>query len=189
MLWHFLWLFILFALQVLTLDLVLFAVQVHYREDFEKNKGKGFSVVADTPELQRIKKTQDQISNVSSSRVPTPLLVQSNKNLIKHQRRWISKGLFEGRAVSRLCHKTNLVQNWSFFNWLLFYDYFNNNILSLHPKHVSWTLCEGIFVAHDLIHLIQRAAMRLIMGYTIITLQTSIVCPSTISFPDQEQIL
>ncbi|KAF7225891.1 LIM and SH3 domain protein 1 isoform X2 [Nothobranchius furzeri] len=38
--------------------------QVHYREDFEKNKGKGFSVVADTPELQRIKKTQDQISNI-----------------------------------------------------------------------------------------------------------------------------
>uniref|UniRef100_A0A3Q2QLV0 LIM and SH3 domain protein 1 n=1 Tax=Fundulus heteroclitus TaxID=8078 RepID=A0A3Q2QLV0_FUNHE len=37
--------------------------QVHYREDFEKNKGKGFSVVADTPEMQRIKKTQDQISN------------------------------------------------------------------------------------------------------------------------------
>ncbi|MEQ2229802.1 hypothetical protein ILYODFUR_022577, partial [Ilyodon furcidens] len=37
---------------------------VHYKEDFEKNKGKGFSVVADTPELQRIKKTQDQISNI-----------------------------------------------------------------------------------------------------------------------------
>jgi len=41
-------------------------VQVLYREDFEKNKGKGFSVVADTPEMQRIKKTQDQISNVSA---------------------------------------------------------------------------------------------------------------------------
>lgn len=38
--------------------------QVRYKEDFEKNKGKGFSVVADTPELQRIKKTQDQISNI-----------------------------------------------------------------------------------------------------------------------------
>ncbi|XP_047656732.1 LIM and SH3 domain protein 1 isoform X1 [Tachysurus fulvidraco] len=38
--------------------------QVLYKEEFEKNKGKGFSVVADTPELQRIKKTQDQISNV-----------------------------------------------------------------------------------------------------------------------------
>ncbi|MBN3313803.1 LASP1 protein, partial [Atractosteus spatula] len=37
--------------------------QVLYKEEFEKNKGKGFSVVADTPELQRIKKTQDQISN------------------------------------------------------------------------------------------------------------------------------
>uniref|UniRef100_G3P455 LIM and SH3 domain protein 1 n=1 Tax=Gasterosteus aculeatus aculeatus TaxID=481459 RepID=G3P455_GASAC len=38
--------------------------QVHYREDFEKNKGKGFSVVADTPEMQRIKKSQEQISNI-----------------------------------------------------------------------------------------------------------------------------
>jgi len=40
--------------------------QIRYKEEFEKNKGKGFSVVADTPELQRIKKTQDQISNVSA---------------------------------------------------------------------------------------------------------------------------
>ncbi|XP_044104045.1 LIM and SH3 domain protein 1 isoform X2 [Neovison vison] len=38
--------------------------RVRYKEEFEKNKGKGFSVVADTPELQRIKKTQDQISNI-----------------------------------------------------------------------------------------------------------------------------
>ncbi|KPP64560.1 lim and sh3 domain protein 1-like [Scleropages formosus] len=38
--------------------------QVLYKEEFEKNKGKGFSVVADTPEMQRIKRTQDQISNV-----------------------------------------------------------------------------------------------------------------------------
>lgn len=42
------------------------STQIRYKEEFEKNKGKGFSVVADTPELQRIKKTQDQISNVSS---------------------------------------------------------------------------------------------------------------------------
>ncbi|KAM7371656.1 hypothetical protein PAMP_008873 [Pampus punctatissimus] len=38
--------------------------QVLYREDFEKNKGKAFHVVTDTPELQRIKKSQDQISNI-----------------------------------------------------------------------------------------------------------------------------
>ncbi|KAI2658592.1 LIM and SH3 domain protein 1 [Labeo rohita] len=37
---------------------------VLYKEEFEKNKGKGFSVVSDTPELQRVKKTQDQISNI-----------------------------------------------------------------------------------------------------------------------------
>lgn len=40
-------------------------LQALYKEEFEKNKGKGFSVVTDTPELQRLKKTQDQISNVS----------------------------------------------------------------------------------------------------------------------------
>lgn len=50
-------------------------LQVLYREDFEKNKGKGFSVVADTPELQRIKKTQDQISNVSVSDAVTKILL------------------------------------------------------------------------------------------------------------------
>lgn len=44
-------------------------LQALYKEDFEKNKGKGFSVVADTPEMQRLKKTQDQISNVG----PVPL--------------------------------------------------------------------------------------------------------------------
>lgn len=35
-----------------------------YKEDFEKNKGKGFSFVSDTPEMQRVRKTQDQISNI-----------------------------------------------------------------------------------------------------------------------------
>lgn len=42
----------------------VFVLQVLYKEEFEKNKGRGFSAVADTPEMQRIKKTQDQISNV-----------------------------------------------------------------------------------------------------------------------------
>lgn len=55
--------------------LLLSAVQVLYREDFEKNKGKGFSVVADTPEMQRIKKTQDQISNVSVPKISAPFTV------------------------------------------------------------------------------------------------------------------
>uniref|UniRef100_A0A8C5H6H9 LIM and SH3 domain protein 1 n=1 Tax=Gouania willdenowi TaxID=441366 RepID=A0A8C5H6H9_GOUWI len=43
--------------------------QVHYKEEFEKSKGKGFSAVADTPEMQRFKKAQDQISNVSITAV------------------------------------------------------------------------------------------------------------------------
>uniref|UniRef100_A0A3B3QFG9 LIM and SH3 domain protein 1 n=1 Tax=Paramormyrops kingsleyae TaxID=1676925 RepID=A0A3B3QFG9_9TELE len=51
--------------------------QVLYKEEFEKSKGKGFSVVADTPELQRIKKTQDQISNVGVPHHPHPKLASS----------------------------------------------------------------------------------------------------------------
>ncbi|XP_034045483.1 LIM and SH3 domain protein 1 [Thalassophryne amazonica] len=38
--------------------------QVAYKEDFVKNKGRGFSTVNETPELQRLKKIQDQVSNV-----------------------------------------------------------------------------------------------------------------------------
>uniref|UniRef100_UPI00358FD38D LIM and SH3 domain protein 1-like isoform X2 n=1 Tax=Myxine glutinosa TaxID=7769 RepID=UPI00358FD38D len=37
--------------------------QVKYKEDFEKSRGKGFSIVPDTPELRRIKKAQEQISH------------------------------------------------------------------------------------------------------------------------------
>lgn len=44
---------------------IVYILQALYKEEFEKNKGKGFSVVVDTPEMQRLKKTQDQISNVS----------------------------------------------------------------------------------------------------------------------------
>lgn len=36
---------------------------VHYKEEFEKSKGKR-TQVADDPELQRVKKTQEQISNI-----------------------------------------------------------------------------------------------------------------------------
>uniref|UniRef100_A0A671W2U2 LIM and SH3 domain protein 1 n=1 Tax=Sparus aurata TaxID=8175 RepID=A0A671W2U2_SPAAU len=48
--------------------------QVRYKEDFEKSKGKGYSVVADTPEFQRMKKTQEQISNVSVSGPVTEMI-------------------------------------------------------------------------------------------------------------------
>ncbi|CAD7679150.1 unnamed protein product [Nyctereutes procyonoides] len=37
---------------------------VKYKRDFEESKGRGFSIVTDTPELQRLKRTQEQISNV-----------------------------------------------------------------------------------------------------------------------------
>eukprot|EP00069_Balaena_mysticetus_P003757 bmy_04370T0 len=40
------------------------ALQVKYKRDFEESKGRGFSIVTDTPELQRLKRTQEQISNI-----------------------------------------------------------------------------------------------------------------------------
>lgn len=46
---------------------IMFVLQILYKEEFEKNKGKAYSQVADTPEFLRVKKTQDQISNVSVS--------------------------------------------------------------------------------------------------------------------------
>jgi len=39
-------------------------LQVKYKKDFEESKGRGFSIVSDTPEMQRLRKTQQQISNV-----------------------------------------------------------------------------------------------------------------------------
>lgn len=39
-------------------------LQVKYRKDFEQSKGRGLKFVLDTPELQRLRKAQDQISNV-----------------------------------------------------------------------------------------------------------------------------
>ncbi|XP_036126299.1 prothymosin alpha-like [Molossus molossus] len=47
-------------------DCVLFCVfEVKYKRDFEESKGRGFSIVTDTPELQRLKRTQEQISNIN----------------------------------------------------------------------------------------------------------------------------
>lgn len=40
--------------------------QVKYKRDFEESRGRGFSIVTDTPELQRLKRTQEQISNVGA---------------------------------------------------------------------------------------------------------------------------
>lgn len=39
-------------------------LQVKYRKDFEESKGRGLRFLIDTPEVQRLKKAQDQISNV-----------------------------------------------------------------------------------------------------------------------------
>lgn len=40
-------------------------MQIVYKGDFEKNRGKAYSQVVDTPEFLRLKKSQEQISNVS----------------------------------------------------------------------------------------------------------------------------
>src|SRR4029434_5620738 len=44
--------------------MVFVVFQVHYKKDFEESKGRGFSIVSDTPEMQRLRRTQEQISNV-----------------------------------------------------------------------------------------------------------------------------
>ncbi|ELW71433.1 LIM and SH3 domain protein 1 [Tupaia chinensis] len=46
---------------------VLHKHEVKYKRDFEESKGRGFSIVTDTPELQRLKRTQEQISNLISA--------------------------------------------------------------------------------------------------------------------------
>ncbi|MED6244110.1 hypothetical protein ATANTOWER_020492 [Ataeniobius toweri] len=38
--------------------------QVKYKKDFEESKGRGFSPVSDTREMQRLRRTQEQISNL-----------------------------------------------------------------------------------------------------------------------------
>ncbi|KTG06522.1 hypothetical protein cypCar_00039826 [Cyprinus carpio] len=38
--------------------------RVRYKRDFEESKGRGFSIVTDTPELQRLRRTQEHISNL-----------------------------------------------------------------------------------------------------------------------------
>ncbi|XP_062843705.1 nebulette [Trichomycterus rosablanca] len=39
--------------------------QVKYRKDFEESKGRGLRFLIDTPEVQRLKRTQDHISNAN----------------------------------------------------------------------------------------------------------------------------
>lgn len=50
-------------------------LQVKYKKDFEESKGRGFSIVSDTPEMQRLRKTQEQISNVCSRAAVCPASV------------------------------------------------------------------------------------------------------------------
>lgn len=50
--------------------LIIFVViffQNKYKEKFRKEKGKPYASTADTPEIRRIKKVQEQLSEVSIS--------------------------------------------------------------------------------------------------------------------------
>lgn len=49
-----------------TFFVLLDLLQVKYKKDFEESKGRGFSIVSDTPEMQRLRRTQEQISIVCS---------------------------------------------------------------------------------------------------------------------------
>lgn len=127
---------------MLTLPLFLtrscFVVQVLYREDFEKNKGKGFSVVADTPEMQRIKKTQDQISNVSVTKTNTPftpLVCLFLNILIIKQTEYLELFL-------RFPHPDSLVWSQSALCWLVSlcdYNLFANIELRISSVENDWS--------------------------------------------------
>lgn len=54
--------------------------QVKYRKDFEESKGRGLRFLVDTPEVQRLKKTQDQISNVRPEHQVHPYGLHTNVN-------------------------------------------------------------------------------------------------------------
>lgn len=69
---------------VLLTDYMSFVMQVRYKEDYEKNKGKAFTQVADDPEMMRVKKTQQQVSGVSV-RSSVPPFPSSSSYLHKSQ--------------------------------------------------------------------------------------------------------
>lgn len=58
-------------------DCMLFVMQVRYKDEYEKNRGKAYTQVADDPEMLRVKRTQMQVSDVSvcSSVTPFPSLL------------------------------------------------------------------------------------------------------------------
>lgn len=70
---------------VLLTDYMLFVMQIHYKEDYEKNKGRAFTQVADDPEMIRVKKTQQQVSGVSVRSFVTPFPSSSSSYPHKSQ--------------------------------------------------------------------------------------------------------
>ncbi|XP_012995112.2 LIM zinc-binding domain-containing Nebulette isoform X24 [Esox lucius] len=83
----------------------LFLSKVKYKKDFEDSKGKGFSIVSDTPELQRLRKTQEQISNAkyhedferTRGRGCGPLMEDPNMERMRHRNhQTISEAAYRG---------------------------------------------------------------------------------------------
>lgn len=46
-------------------------MQVRYKDDYEKSKGRPYTQVVDDPEMLRVKKTQMNVSNVSVCAAPS----------------------------------------------------------------------------------------------------------------------
>lgn len=70
---------------VLLTDYMPFVTQVRYKEDYEKNKGRAYTSVSDDPETMRIKKTQQQISDVSVCDFVTTFLSSSSISSYPHK--------------------------------------------------------------------------------------------------------
>ncbi|XP_012995113.3 LIM zinc-binding domain-containing Nebulette isoform X23 [Esox lucius] len=85
--------------------LAILTPEVKYKKDFEDSKGKGFSIVSDTPELQRLRKTQEQISNAkyhedferTRGRGCGPLMEDPNMERMRHRNhQTISEAAYRG---------------------------------------------------------------------------------------------
>lgn len=86
-------------------DYLPFVMQVRYKEDYEKNKGRAYTSVTDDPEMIRVKKTQQQVSGVSVCSFVTTFSSSSSCPQ-KSQPQW--QTIFSSCQLVMLSHVGNL---------------------------------------------------------------------------------
>uniref|UniRef100_A0A803TYB2 Nebulin n=1 Tax=Anolis carolinensis TaxID=28377 RepID=A0A803TYB2_ANOCA len=86
----------------------IFSPQKKYKEKFEKEKGKPYAITSDTPELRRIKKVQDQLSEVkyrmAGDQAKTNCHVDEKAKDIEHAKK-------VSQQVSKVLYKQNWEEN------------------------------------------------------------------------------